>query len=103
MKVVATIIGLAALFNLTSATVCRGGSTCPGNWACCKNTQGKMGCCPFDNGVCAGTGNGCCAQGETVEDNKCLRYIEGRRYFTALTPIAVSNAATFLDELLENY
>lgn len=99
MKVISTIIGLLAVFNYASATICADGSTCPGISTCCLTPRG-VGCCPYANANCCGNGLSCCPAGTQCDASgtRCLRG-NGNDFFTqAAAPISTQASLAFLDK-----
>ena len=59
MSKILIALTILAVISLTTSTVCRDGSQCPGTTTCCLTPQG-VGCCPYANGTCCADGLSCC-------------------------------------------
>ena len=66
------LLTFLSLLLLTSSTICRDGSYCPGVTTCCLTPYG-VGCCPYQNAVCCGDGDHCCPHGYQCGRGTCYR------------------------------
>lgn len=72
MKKFICAIICSSFIGLSLATVCKDGSTCPGNNTCCLTGRG-VGCCPYPNANCCGSGDHCCPNQFSCDSAGCQR------------------------------
>jgi hypothetical protein len=62
MSKILIALAILSFIGLSTSTVCRDGSQCPGTSTCCLTPQG-VGCCPYENASCCSDGVHCCPNG----------------------------------------
>lgn len=75
MSKIIIALTILSVINLSLATTCKDGSTCPGTTTCCLSPTGSVGCCPYVNASCCSDGLHCCPNGYQCDlaRGQCVR------------------------------
>jgi hypothetical protein len=76
---------ILAMINISLATVCKDGSSCPGTTTCCLTPRG-VGCCQFTNANCCGDGLHCCPSGYYCNaSSQCVKKADTNEFLAFLS------------------
>ena len=101
MSKILIVLTILAVISLTTSTICRDGSQCPGTTTCCLTPKG-VGCCPYENATCCADGLSCCPNTFNcdISAGRCVRSPSSNEFLSFLeTEPSTMNSASLTDPI----